>query len=77
MKHAVEYKFEDRVQRRRHKHELQDYIQRVYDSQIEDSMASVYVTDHKKPAEKYLTFSEEEDQHFYKVSQEFKNYNSQ
>lgn len=74
LKHAAEFKFEDRVQRRRHKHELQDYIQKVYDSQIEDSMQNVYVTDHKKEAEKYLTFSEEEDQHFYKVSQEFKNY---
>ena len=37
-------------------------------------MKDVYITDHVKKAEKFLTFSEEEDEHFFKYSQALNNY---
>lgn len=37
-------------------------------------MEDVYITDHIKKAEKYLTFSEEEDEQFFRYSQALKNY---
>jgi hypothetical protein len=40
----------------------------VYESQIEDSMQNVYITDHKKKTEQYLTHSAEEDEHFFRYS---------
>lgn len=48
-----------------HKIELQAYINGVYESQVEDSMKDVYITDHKRKAEQFLTFSEEEDAQFF------------
>lgn len=32
-------------------------------------MKDVYVTDHKAKPEKYITFSEEEDEHYFKYMQ--------
>jgi hypothetical protein len=46
----------------------------VYAGQIEEQMKDVYVTDHKRKAQKLLTFTEEEDEQFFKYHQSLNSY---
>lgn len=53
----------------RQKAEVQAYLQKVEQDNIEDEWSDVYVTDHKKPVEKLLTHNDEEAEAFYKYKQ--------
>jgi len=61
-------------QRMQNKYEIQKYISDVIESQTDDAMKDVYITDHIKKTEKLLTFSEEEDEQFYKYHQSLNSY---
>lgn len=61
-------------QRMQNKYEIQKYISDVIESQTDDAMKDVYITDHIKKTDKLLTFSEEEDEQFYKYHQSLNSY---
>jgi len=50
IKQAETYRPGDPVQRRVFKYEIQKYLHDVYESQVQDSMKDVYITDHKLKA---------------------------
>lgn len=74
IRQAIDLKPGDAKQRNSNKYEIQKYLNDVYQSQIDESMADVYVTDHKVKTEQLLTFSEEEDEQFYKYHQSLNAY---
>ena len=57
------------------KAEIQQYIQGVYDSQIEDAMKDVYITDHKAKPRKFNTTNAKEDEQFFNYYQSLQQYN--
>lgn len=61
MKHAIILRPNDVAQRKEMKKEIQNYIQSVYDSQIEDAMKDVYITNHQAKPSKFNTTNEKED----------------
>lgn len=66
IRQASEWQDGNDAQAKSHKTEIQNYIANVNDKNIEHNMKDVYITDHKKVTEKFLTHSEEEDAAFYK-----------
>jgi len=59
------------------KAEIQKYIQGVYDSQIEDAMKDVYITDHKAKPRKLNTTNAKDDEQFFNYYQSLEQYNSE
>lgn len=51
IRQAIDLKPGDATQRKSNKYEIQKYLNDVYQSQIDESMADVYVTDHKAKTE--------------------------
>ena len=74
MQQAIAYKPYDAEQRKAFKREIQQYLDKVVASQQEDSMKDVYITDHKAKIKKFITFSEEEDEHYYQYMQSLNHY---
>lgn len=64
----------DNQQYKDHKAEVQTYLEEVENKNIEVGMKDVYITDHNRKAEKFLTFSEEEDAMFFKYKQSLAGY---
>lgn len=57
-----------------HKTEIQNYLESVESQNIEKGMEDVYITDHIKKAEKFLTFSDDDDEMFFKYKQSLASY---
>jgi hypothetical protein len=77
MRHAVVGRVGDKEQYKQFKNEIMEYIAYANDQVQQDELKDVYVTDHKPKAKKYITLGSDEDQAFYKYTQELKNYNDE
>jgi len=74
LKHALNPNHGDPRAIRAEYQELYDYFNYVKVEQQKEAMRDVYITDHKKKAEKMHTLSEEEDAQFYEYMQSLNNY---
>ena len=77
MKHAIALRPNDPAQRKQMKAEIQKYIQGVYDSQIEDAMKDVYITDHVAKPRKFNTINAKDDEQFFNYYQSLQQYNAE
>ena len=74
IKQAANSRPGDREQYQRNKEELEQYIMKVQQKELELNLQDVYVTDHQVAAPKYWTNNKNEDEQYFKYFEALKEY---
>jgi len=74
LRHARVIRPDDLAQRDQFKAEIQQYLADSYQKMDEELLKDVYITDHKPVDKRFSTTSEEEDEHFYRVTAAMKDH---
>ncbi len=77
MRQAIMRKPGDKVQYQQFKDEIEAYVAKAYQKELEAEMKDVYVTDHTPKQKKFATLGKQDDENFFKYKQALQEYNSE